>query len=83
MTGTVVCVHAAHACDLLTFVTMLLLLLYTRLKAVLSYCEDVAKDNLARTIGTGDPMHKVCISHTVYLAHGNRKDEARGRNTEE
>ena len=25
-------------------------------------------------------MHEVCVSHTVYLAHGNSKGEARGRN---
>ena len=47
-----------------------LLLLYTRLKAVFSRCEDVAKkqntrDHLAWTAGNGDPIHDVCIPHRV------------------
>ena len=25
-------------------------------------------------------MHEVCVSHIVYLAHGNKKGEARSRN---
>ena len=30
-------------------------------------------------IGNGDLMYG-CVSHTVYIAHGNSKGEARGRN---
>ena len=46
--------------------TILLLLLYERLKEVFSRCEDVVKDqntrdHLARPAGNGDPMHEVCI----------------------
>ena len=52
-----------------------ILLLCTRLKAVFSRCENVAKDrntrdHVAWTVGNEDPMHDVCLSHTVYLAHG-------------
>ena len=32
------------------------------------------------TIGNGDSMHEVCVSQVGYLAHGNRKSEARVRN---
>ena len=32
------------------------------------------------TIENGDPMHGEGVSHTVYLEHGNSKDEERGRN---
>ena len=36
------------------------------------------RDHSAWTIGNGDLMHEVCI-HTGYLAHGNSKDETRGK----
>ena len=54
-------------------VTIKLLLLYTRLKAVLSRCEDVAKDQITRdhlvwAAGNGDPMHEVCIPHRIHRA---------------
>ena len=50
--------------------TIITLLLCTRTKAVLSRSEDVAKDrntryHLAWTIGNGDPMHGVCIQHSI------------------
>ena len=66
-------------------IILLSLLLYTRLIAVFSSCENVAidrntRDHLASwTAGNWDPMHKVCVSHTGYLAHGNSKGETRGR----
>ena len=49
-------------------IATLLLLLYTRLKAVFSRCEDVtkdrnSKDHLVWTIGNADPMHEVRIPH--------------------
>ena len=40
------------------------------------FTDQYTKDHLAQTIGNGDPKHGVCI----YLAHGNSKGEARGRN---
>ena len=36
------------------------------------------RDYLAWTIGNRDSMHRK-VFHTRYLAHGNSKDEARGR----
>ena len=50
---------------------------------VSSRCEDVAKDRNTRehlvwTAGTGIPC-TVCVSHTLYLAHGNGEGEGRGR----
>ena len=45
-------------------------LLLKRHKVVFSRCEDVAKDSntrdhLAWIIGNGDPMHGVCIPHSI------------------
>ena len=40
------------------------------------------RNNLLWTIVNGDPKTK-CVSHTGYLAHGNSKDEVRGRNRHE
>ena len=36
------------------------------------------RNHSAWTIGNGIPCTR-CVSHTVYLAHGNIKDETRGR----
>ena len=57
-----------------------ILLLYTRIES-LSRCEDNAKhrntrDHLTWTIGIRIPCTR-CVLHTVYLAHGNSKDEIR------
>ena len=38
------------------------------------------RDHSAWTIGNVDPMHEVCIPHSIPIAHGNSKDETRGRN---
>ena len=50
------------------------LLLYRRLKAVFSRCEDVLKEHGLQ--GPGLPCTG-CVSHTGYLEHGNSKGEAR------
>ena len=68
----------SHAC-----IDARLLLLNTRLKIVFSRCEDVAinrnaRDHLVWTIGNGDAMHRVYVSHTGYLTYGNIKDEIAG-----
>ena len=61
-----------------TIVQLLLLSLYTRLKAVISRCEDVAREqntryHLARTIGNGEGIPCTrCVFHTGYPGHENR-----------
>ena len=51
---------------------------------VFSCCEDVAKDRNTRGTSSMDCRERGShVSHTVYLAHGNSKDEKRGRSRQE
>ena len=39
---------------------------------------EIQGERLVWTVGNGDPIHG-CVSHRVYLAHGNSKGEGRGK----
>ena len=63
----------------------LLLLLYAKIKAILTRGEDVARNRNTRhhfewTVGIGDPMHKVCIQQKIPRAwkhQGKRKNNSK------